>query len=80
MSASTDRRPRAVVVLVADDRRCLVASLGPTVACDLDLVDRLLWLRLAVRRFGWHLVLEDVDDELRQLLDLVGVATSLLPR
>ena len=69
-----------MVVLVAEDRRCRVASLGPAVNCDLDLVDRLLWLRLTVRRFGWRLVLEDVDDELRELLDLVGVTTSLLPR
>ncbi len=78
MSASVGR-PRAVVVLVADEHRRLVASVGPSVPCDLDLVNRLLWLRVSAQRRGWSLLLEDVDDDLQQLLDLVGVTTSLLP-
>ena len=78
MSASVER-PRAVVVLVADEQRRLVASVGPSVPCDLDLVNRLLWLRVSAQRRGWSLLLEDVDDDLQQLLDLVGVTTSLLP-
>jgi ABC-type transporter Mla MlaB component len=79
MSASVER-PRAVIVLAAGGRRCVVAVVDNAVRCDLGLVERLLWLRLHAQRTGWRLLLEDVDDELRQLLDLVGVTTWLLPR
>ncbi len=76
MSASVDR-PRAVVVVVAGDGRRMLIDIGSAVACDLDLVDRLLWLRLTARRLGWAVILEDVDDDLHDLLDLVGVAALL---
>lgn len=79
MSASVDR-PRAVVVVVAGDRHQYVAAIESAVACDLDLVNRLLWLRLTARRLGWLVFLEDVDDDLHELLDLVGVAALLTPR
>ena len=78
MSASVDR-PRAVIVLVAGGRRRVVAIVEADVACDLDLVDRLLWLRLGAQRRGWSLHLEDVDDDLHELLELVGVARWLTP-
>lgn len=79
MSVSVDR-PRAVIVLVAGEQRCVVAVVDNAVRCDLRLVERLLWLRLSAQRTGWCLLLEDIDDDLRQLLDLVGVTKSLMPR
>ncbi len=69
-----------MVVLAAGGRRCIVAVVDNAVRCDLGLVERLLWLRLNAQRTGWRLFLEDVDDDLRQLLDLVGVTTWLLLR
>lgn len=79
MSASV-ARPHAVVVVAIDGRRCIVALVDQATCCDLDLVERLLWLRLRASRRGWRLHLEDVDDDLRGLLDLVGVTTSLMSR
>jgi hypothetical protein len=76
MSASLDR-PRAVMVVVAGDGWRVVVPVDSAVACDLDLVDRLLWLRLTAQRLGWFVFLEDVDDDLHGLLDLVGVAPLL---
>jgi hypothetical protein len=78
MSASVDR-PHAVIVLLAGGRRRVVATVRADVSCDLDLVDRLLLLRLGAQRRGWSLLLEDVDDELHELLDLVGVTRWLTP-
>ena len=69
-----------MVVLAAGGRRCIVAVVDNAVRCDLGLVERLLWLRLNAQRTGWRLFLEDVDDDLRQLLDLVGVTTWLVLR
>ena len=77
MSASVER-PRAVVVVAIDGHRCVVASVDRATRCDLDLVERLLWLRLRASRRGWRLHLEDVDDDLRGLLDLVGVTMALM--
>jgi hypothetical protein len=65
-------------VVVAGDGRRIVTAVGSRVACDLDFVDRLLWLRLVARRLGWLVFLEDVDDDLSDLLDLVGVSGLLL--
>ena len=79
MSGSTDR-PRADVVLVADGQRRFVIAIDRSVPCDLDLVDRLLLLRLNAQRRGWCLLFENVDGDLRELLDLVGVAAWLAPR
>jgi hypothetical protein len=76
MSAS-EARPRAAIVVIAGDRRHLVATVDHRVPCDLDLVHRLLWLRLSAHRLGCRLFLEDVDDDLHDLLDLVGAASSL---
>jgi hypothetical protein len=76
MSASVDR-PRAVIVVVAGDRCRYVIAIEPTVVCDLDLVNRLLWFRLIAQRLGWVVLLEDVDDDLHDLLDFLGVAAVL---
>jgi hypothetical protein len=65
------------VVVVTGDGRRVVTAVGSAVACDLDLVNTLLWLRLIGRRLGWLVFLEDVDGDLHDLLDLVG-ADALL--
>jgi hypothetical protein len=70
---STDVAPRAVLVLTSEEAPLVVAVDGD-VPCDLDLVNRLMWLRLAARRVGWDFRVEHVDDELGELLELVGVA------
>ena len=75
MSAAVDT-PRAVAVLVAGDQR-LVVPVDHDTACDLDLVSRVLWLRLTVQRLGWTLRLEEVDEEFGDLLEFVGVAACL---
>ena len=72
--------PRADVVLVDDGQRRFVVALDRSVPCDLDLVDRLLLLRLHAQRRGWRLLLENVDGDLHELLDLVGVAAWLAPQ
>ena len=72
--------PRADVVLVADGQRRFVVALDRSVPCDLDLVDRLLLLRLHAQRRGWRLLLENVDGDLHDLLDLAGVAAWLAPQ
>jgi ABC-type transporter Mla MlaB component len=50
--------------------------------CDLALVDALAHLQLSARRNGWTIRLRDVDEDLRELLELVGLADvlSLEPR
>lgn len=52
----------------------VVDATGP---CDLGVVDRILRLRLAAARLGAALRLTDVDDELRALIELVGVTDVL---
>jgi hypothetical protein len=76
MMSASDDAPRAVLLVDAGDRP-FVVSVDRAVACDLDLVDRLLWLRLMARRMGWIVHVEHVDDDLAELLELVGVAGSL---
>ena len=75
MSARDDA-PRAVLLIATGDQP-FVVRVDHGVPCDLDLVDRLLWLRLMARRMGWILYVEHVDDDLAELLELVGVAASL---
>ena len=69
---------RAVVVVVRGDHGPALRALLRTTRCDLDLVGRLLWLKLQARRAGGDVVLEDVDEELRGLLGLVGAESLLL--
>jgi hypothetical protein len=75
MSASEDP-PRAVLVFVSAGQSIVVA-VERAVPCDLDLVNRILWLCLLARRLGWIVRLEAVDDELADLLDLVGMSAHL---
>jgi hypothetical protein len=44
---------------------------------DLGLVDALAHLQLAARRNGWWIRLRDLDEDLRALLDFVGLAEVL---
>lgn len=67
----------ATVTLVRGDREVRLGRVGGGARCDLGLVDRLLRLQLAARRLGWSVRLDDVRDDLRALLVLVGLADAL---
>jgi hypothetical protein len=75
--AEVDRGSRATILLVVGDQEMQVGAIDPTCRCDLALVDEVLQLRLAARRLGWSIRLTHVDDDLRELLELVGVADVL---
>lgn len=47
--------------------------------CDLRTVDDLLRLRLAAARLGLSIRVTGVDDRLRELVELVGLADLLEP-
>jgi hypothetical protein len=68
--------PRAVLVIAAGEQ-AIVVTVDGDVPCDLELVNRLLWLRLVVRRRGWSLHVERTDDDLAELLELIGLASML---
>lgn len=67
----------AVVVLVRGSEERSLGQVGAGDRCDLGFVDSLLHLQLAVQRFGWSVRLEDVSEELRELVDLVGLRREL---
>ncbi|MET0727016.1 MAG: hypothetical protein ABWZ76_01825 [Acidimicrobiales bacterium] len=67
----------AEVVLVRAGAEVRLGRVGAGTRCDLGLVEDLLLLQLTFRRFGWSLRLDDVDDRLRELVDLVGLSTEL---
>jgi hypothetical protein len=73
-----DDEPRARVAFVVGNRVVQVGAIGRDTRCDFLLVDRILRLRLAAARLGWTLHLSAVDEDLRDLLDLVGVADRLV--
>jgi hypothetical protein len=72
-----DAAPSAVVVLRRDGRDVL---LGPVYGSgnDLGLVDDLLRVQLAARRFGWCIRLQHVRQDLGDLLDLAGLTEQLV--
>jgi ABC-type transporter Mla MlaB component len=72
-----DPAPRAQVVLVVRGRDTLLGPVGPADGCDLALLDDLLRLRLAAARVGAAIRLTDVHRDLRELVDLVGLADRL---
>jgi hypothetical protein len=74
---SGEGQARAVVVMMVGGHP-LVVAVDPSVPCDVGLVDRLLWMILNARRAGSPVHLAAVDDELAELLDLVGVSDHLL--
>ena len=69
--------PRAVVVLVVAGREFTLRVIDATTRCDLDLIDDILRLRLAGTRNGCSIRLRCVDEELRALIDLVGLREYL---
>ena len=68
---------RATVVIEIDGDRELVIGRVDACAPDLGLVDVLARWRLSARRRGWEMRLRDVSEELRGLLELVGLADAL---
>jgi hypothetical protein len=67
----------ADLVLVRGEREVSLGRAGAGERCDLGFVDDLLQLQLVVRRFGWSLRLDDVAEELRELVGLVGLGDEL---
>lgn len=67
-----------VVMVVQDGSEVLVERLAPDRAPDLTLVDALMRLQLAARRRGWQVGVRGATDELRGLLELVGLRGVLL--
>jgi hypothetical protein len=77
MDAAPDRA-RAVVVLLRDGAEVLLGPVYAPGRCDLGFVEDLLRVQLAARRFGWSIRLRDVQPELRELVELVGLTTDLV--
>lgn len=74
-----DAGPTAVVVLRRADGDVLLGPVYAAGRCDLALVDDLLRVQLAARRFGWHIRLEHVREDLRELVELAGLTEALNP-
>jgi hypothetical protein len=70
--------PRAVVVLRRDGEDVLLGPVYGPDRCDLGFVEDLLRVQLAARRFGWVIELRDVRDDLRELIEMVGLGTDLV--
>ena len=67
-----------MVVLHRDDGEVVLGPVyGPAVS-DLALVDDLLRVQLAARRFGWCIELRQVRDDLRELIELTGLSRDLV--
>jgi anti-anti-sigma regulatory factor len=66
------------LVIVVDDGTEVVVGRVDARRPDLALVDVLVRLALSARRRGWLMRLGDVSEELRGLLDLVGLADVLV--
>ena len=75
--AGTDSEPRATLVVVVADREFPFGVIDATTRCDLVLIDRILRMRLAGTRQGWSIRLTNVDRDLRDLLELVGLTDCL---
>jgi hypothetical protein len=67
-------RSSTVVLIVDGDIEVAACVLDPAPDPDLDFVDALARLSLAMRRRGWAVRLRNPDRELCELLDLVGLA------
>jgi hypothetical protein len=75
---AAEERARAVAVLRCDG---VEVRLGPVYApdrCDLGFVEGLLRVQLTARRFGWSIVLREVQPDLLELVELVGLRTDLV--
>ena len=72
-----DTRPWARIVLVVGDLEMPIKSIDRSVRCDMALVDDLLRFRLTANRLALPVRLADVHEDLRELLDLVGMTETL---
>jgi hypothetical protein len=69
--------PPAILVTITDDHHEVDVALVDATPADLALVDKLLRLQLAAGRRGWRVVLREIPDELRGLLELTGCSSLL---
>jgi len=73
-----DHAARAVTVtLVRSGQEVLLGSFDGGTRCDLGFVEDLLRLDMTVRRLGWSMRLDDVRADVREVLELVGLADAL---
>jgi len=70
------RGPATMVELV-DGTHCVAVWPLTGVRRDLAVVDALARLQLAAQRLGWSVRVRNADDELRALLEFVGLADVL---
>ena len=64
-------------MLVVGDLELPLAVVDAAADCDLALVDEILRVQLVVARRGWSIRLSQVDDDLRELVELVGLGARL---
>ena len=67
-----------MVVLRRDDGEVLLGPVYASDRCDLALVDDLLRVQVAARRFGWCIRLRQVREDLRELIELAGLTRELV--
>jgi hypothetical protein len=67
-----------VVVLRRDGGEVLLGPVYVAGRCDLALLDDLLRVQLAARRFGWCIRLREVREDLRELIELAGLTADLV--
>ena len=67
-----------MVVLRRDGEDVLLGPVYGPDRCDLGFVEDLLRVQLAARRFGWTIRLVEVRDDLRELIEMVGLGTDLV--
>jgi hypothetical protein len=72
-----DDSPRAVVVLVVEGGEIPLGAIEHGARCDIALIDDLLRLRMATGRRGWSIRLAEVDQDMRELVELVGLGECL---
>ena len=61
------------MVLRRDGEDVLLGPVYGADRCDLGFVEDLLRVQLAARRFGWTIQLRQVQPDLRELIELVGL-------
>jgi hypothetical protein len=69
--------PTALMVAVRDDGTETVLGRVDAANPDVALVDALMRIRLIARRYGRRVCLREIPDDLRDLLELVGLLDVL---
>ena len=72
--AGAEDGPRAVVELVQGERSIVVGVVRAGARGDVEVLDDLLKLQLAAGRLGWRVRISECRRELRELVDLLGMA------